>query len=502
MKNSNALTIFLIGLFLGVTAWLGWRTWQIQQAGMQGLPMSGMADYQMESAVQQLVEQPDQAMAQRLLPQLRELHAENPGPRERTLLAIVLYYSANMDPDYYHDYLREALPLMMENYSASRTDQGGSGELLLNFLAMAQQEDAFERWKRDLLSREPYMQEELDLLALELWLETDQRESAKALIDRYIKPNLQSRSATTMAFKIHCMLNQYDQASQFESEAIDIPQEDNSTGKSDNSENNKPVVDRYTYITTLDYLLKNARFQEARAYLDRTSNELLDPAYIALHQAIILASEGRSNSPEFAGFLGQISQSPFMRMSRDGAEASVYAALAEIGGGTDCLSEAAALYAGNEMDTQVLQNLSLVCLYTNQGTIELLDSNGVSHELNALQLAVQALESARNFEDRQQSLMLLAAVYAAQPRSAEDIQLQQKSLEYLHKALLTDVEDPEEGFPASLRTNLSVITSDEFIRKLRRSSPQYDVQVHELIRAHVDRTREYYGSDPLSVSEP
>ncbi|MEZ5338264.1 MAG: hypothetical protein R3F46_08340 [bacterium] len=367
---------------------------------------------------------------------------------------------------------------------------------------MALQEDEFERWKRDLLSREPYMQEELDLLALELWLETDQREAAKTLIDRYIKPNLQSRSARTMAFKIHCMLNQYDQASQFESVAIDVPVAYNSAGKAGNSEDNKPVVDRYTYVTTLDYLLQNARFQEAREYIDHTSNELLDPAYIAMHQAIILASEGKQDGPEFKNYLTEIAQSPFMQMSLAGAESSVYAALAEIGSGADSLSLAEALYSGNETDTQLLQNLSLICLYTDVGTIRLEDSSGTTHELNALQLAQQALECARNFEDRQQSLLLLGVVYAAQPRSAADIELQQKSLEYLHKGLLTDVEDPEEGFPLSLRTNLAGITSDEFIQALRRASPQYDVELHELIRAHVEHTQQYYGPQALGKTEP
>src|SRR5690606_32274814 len=115
-----------------------------------------------------------------------------------------------------------------------------------------------------------------------------------------------------------------------------------------------PIIDRWTYLSTVSYLLRNARFEEAGNYLDTHRNELLDPAYIHLQKAIILAADGQSSDPQFQEHIQQVVQSPFSEMSEAEAAASVYAELTRIMEKADWLPLAAGLYTGNETDTGYL----------------------------------------------------------------------------------------------------------------------------------------------------
>lgn len=501
MDKRQILTLILIVIFISGSSWLAVRTLQIQRAGEAGIPLGNMPDLQLQEAVENLANQPELDVALQLLPRVRAAYEKRDGELERTLLAIVLYYCANLDRENYHAYIKEALPLIMDNYSSGSVSLAGSGDLLLNFLAMSMQEDEFSSWKRDLLSREPYMADDLDLLALTLWLETDRKDELHAFLNRYISADLQSESSRAMAFKIHCMLNQYDQASKFESAVIDNSPESNSPKNENNDPEKLPVIDRWTYLTTVSYLLRNARFEEAEVYIDTHRNELLDPAYIHLQKAIILAADGMFAGPQFQQHIQQVVQSPYSDMGSAEAEASVYAELTRIMRSDSWLLPAAFLYTGNETNSGYLAQLSYLLLYSGHGEVTVKDLNGSLHKYSAVQLAMQAMQSASTFEERQRSLMMLAIVAAAEPDSRWNRQLQELSSGYLRKALLSETEDSVEGFPLSMRVDLAIITDNEYIQALRSASPAYDKDVHQIIRDYVMALDKSYGDDPLGLSD-
>ncbi len=471
---------------------------RIQEAGESGIPLASLGNMQLEQSINELVSSPSLDKASKLLPQARAQYEQHDGFRERTLLTIVLYYCANMDPELYHDYLREALPLVMQNYRSSDVPNRGSGELLLNFLAMALLEDEFRTWKRDLLSMEPYMAEDLDLLALTLWLETDERQGLAELQDSYINAELLSKSSRSMAFKIHCMLNHFDLASQFESDSLVLPDNSNSAESTGNDPDTSPVIERFTYLTTLSYLLHNARFSDAQAYLEYNRSELLDPAYVAVQKAVILAATGQENSQAFDTCLADIAASPFLNFSKAAAEASVYTELAGIGNAQDWNSAASALYTGNENDPYLLMELSSFTSLLSNQSMTVTDAQAEQQIFSAMQFAELALQNSRTYAEKQLSMMALCIASAAHPDAQSSVLLQEQSSGYLRKAL-SQSELDSDGFPLSSRVEISLITGNESVRNLREHSSAYDESIHEIIRDYISQLQGYYGENPLSL---
>lgn len=490
MRSNTTISAVLVAMFVVSLAWLGWNVYRIQEAGEGGLPVGSMAEMRLEESVQELVENPSAELAARLLPQARAIHEERGGYRERTLLTIVLYYCANTDPEAFHEYLREALPLLMENYRMPQLPRAGSGELLLNILAMALQEEEFRSWKRDLLTSEPAMTDDLDLLALSLWMETDEQDELQALVDKYLQRELQGSHERRMAFKVNCLLDEFDRASQFE-DVINIGgrvPEDDADGET--ARPALPVADRWTYLSTISFLMHNARFEDAGRYIERHDDELLDPAFAALQQAAIEAALGRRDGEKFRQLLQQASDSPYSQLSPAAAEASVYAQLVESGLGEQWQQAASSLYVGNEDDAQLLCNLAYVAMFSDGMALALQTPEG-EQRTTAAEIAEMALAGSRTLVERQYSLVMQCIAAAAAGDAGS-------SAGFLQQVLAGEGPDGE-GFPDAMQVELGSVTQSRFVKALRETDQGYDQAVHEAIREYVARLDAFYGVDPLGL---
>jgi hypothetical protein len=499
MKISKALTIVLVVAFVATSAWLAYSVMLIQQAGEEGIKPRRSGDALLFQQVEQLAEKPDLQSISQLLPRARAALEVNDRYQERMALAIVLYYGASLEPEQFHANIREALPPLMANYRSANVPRSHTGDLLLKFLAMALLEAPFASWKGDLLIMEPYMREDLDLLEIGMLLESDDAAALRELSAPYFDGENQNRSDRKTAFKIHCMLGEFDEASQYEDAALHSLPLINSSENEPIEPEARPVIDGITYICTIEYLFSNARYEDAASYIEAYRNDLLDPAYVAASLAIISAATGDQDTLKFQEYVQQIVDSPYSDLEPAGAESSIYASLAESSGSAEWLSRSAQLYSGNEHDCELLLNLASMLLLSDSAIIQLKDSNGSTQSYTAIQLASLALENSQNYIQRQHSLMMLCISTAALPDAHANRFRQTEALGYLRSAL-SSMHSEDEPLPLSARVDLSFVTENRQIKQLRQASPEFDGEIHELIRNYVERLNGYYGEDPLGLA--
>lgn len=499
MKLSKVLTIILVVIFVTSSAWLAYSVVLVQQAGEEAIKPRASGDPLLFTQVEEMADKPDLETINILLPRARAALQANDRYQERMALAIVLYYGASLDPAQFHQNIREALPPLMANYRTANVPRRHTGDLLMKFLAMAMLETPFDSWKRDLLIMEPYMREDLDLLEIGMKLESDDGTALNALSSSYLNGDNLSRADRNMAFKIHCMLGEFDEASQYEDAALHSLLTINSAETRPNESDERPLIDGITYICTIEYLFSNARYEDAARYIEYYRNELLDQAFVAGSLAVISAATGDQDSTQFREYVQQIVDSPYSELGHAGAESSVYAHLAETSGSAEWLSRSALLFGGNENDCDLLLNLANMVLLSEVANVSLTNAEGITQNFTAIQLANLALENSGHYMQRQHSLMMLSICSAAMPDAASSPSRQELALGYLRTAL-TSMHSDDEPLPLAAQVDLAFITENRQIRELRQASPEFDRGVHELIRAYIDRLNEYYGEDPLGLA--